>query len=327
MTKSEICRGWREKHPDYPSLKLARIIFAKDGQTFTSVEDARGTLRYIEGKRGVAHRKKVESTKFIKTDDRARNPYQLPPSDEKEFKPFILNHKKILIMADIHIPFHSIPAITAVFDFAKKEKPDAILLNGDTLDFYGLSRFVKDPRQRNFADELNYFKEFMAVIKKTFPYAKLYFKIGNHEARYFHYLWMKAGELAGVEEFELDNIIKARVNGITIIPDKKIMCAGSLNIIHGHEFNSGFFSPVNVARGLYLRGKTSALQAHQHQSSEHTEPDMNGKITTTWSIGCLCDLHPEYSPINKWAQGFAMVDVKGKDFNVRNYRISNGKII
>ena len=47
MTKSEICRGWREKHPDYPSLKLARIIFAKDGQAFTSVEDARGTLRYI----------------------------------------------------------------------------------------------------------------------------------------------------------------------------------------------------------------------------------------------------------------------------------------
>ena len=105
------------------------------------------------------------------------------------------------------------------------------------------------------------------------------------------------------------------------------MKAGSLNIIHGHEFSSGFFSPVNIARGLFLRGKVSAMQGHNNSSSEHTESDMNGKITTTWSLGCLCELHPAYLPLNKWNLGCAVVDIDGENFDVRNKRIYKGKIL
>jgi len=130
-----------------------------------------------------------------------------------------------------------------------------------------------------------------------------------------------------VDEFELENIIKARANGITIIGDKRIIKANGLNIIHGHEFSTGFFSPVNVARGLFLRGKTSAIQGHNHQTSEHTESDMNEKITTTWSTGCLCELHPEYMPLNKWNHGFAIIDMIKGSFEVRNKRIFNGKVL
>lgn len=324
VKKADVCREYRDKYPDMPTLKLARIMYTNEQPLFNSVENARGLLRKIENKSGGATG--VKATHAIDYD-RPKNPYKLPKSDEINWKPFILKAKKALILNDIHIPYHSVPALTAVFDFSKKENIDAIILNGDTLDFHGLSRFVKDPRKRNFAEELNMFRDFISVIKKTFPKAKLYFKIGNHEERYLHFLWMKAGELVGVEEFELENIISARANGITIIGDKRIIKAGSLNIIHGHEFNSGFFSPVNVARGLYLRGKTSAIQGHQHQVSEHTEPDMNGKITTTWSVGCLCELHPQYSPINKWSHGFAIVDINGQNFNVRNFRIQDGKIL
>lgn len=323
MTKADICRKWRDKHPTMPTLKLARIIYAKDGVAFKDVENARSVLRRIEGKNGFNRTKQTHKLE----NPRPLNPYSIPSSDETSYKPYVLKAKKLLLLSDIHVPYHSIEAITAVFDFAKKEKPDAILLNGDSLDFHGLSRFAKDPRKRHFADELNAFKELIDVIKKTFPYSKLYLKIGNHEERYLHYLWMKAGELVGVDEFEMENIIKARANGITIIGDKRIIKAGGLNIIHGHEFSTGFFSPVNVARGLYLRGKTSAIQGHNHQTSEHTEPDMNGKITTTWSVGCLCELHPEYMPLNKWNHGFGIVDIEGEDFTVRNFRITNGKVL
>lgn len=323
MTKSDICREWRTKHPDLPSLKLARIIYTRDNVAFKDVEDARHVLRRIEGKDGVKSRHTITHP----AESRPYNPYSIPKSDETSFIPFKIKEKKILILSDIHIPYHSIESLTAAFDFGKSYKPEAILLNGDTLDFFSLSKFCRDPRKRHFFEELNSFKELIAIIQKLFPEAKLYFKIGNHEERYMHYLFMKAGELVGVEEFELENIIKARANGITIIGDKRIIHAGGLNIIHGHEFASGFFSPVNVARGLFLRGKTSALQGHNHQTSEHTESDMNGKITTTWSTGCLCELHPEYMPLNKWNSGFATVDVDGRDFKVDNYRITNGKIL
>ena len=137
----------------------------------------------------------------------------------------------------------------------------------------------------------------------------------------------KAGELNGVEDFELDTIIGKRVSDITFINEKRIMKAGDLNIVHGHEFASSIISPVNIARGLYLRSKASSICGHHHRSSEHTEQDINGKIVTTWSVGCLSELHPQYMPINSWNHGFCMIDISGKEFEVRNKRIWKGKIL
>jgi predicted phosphodiesterase len=321
MNKSQLCADYREKYGwDMPTLKLSRIIFKDNPLLFRDVEAVRLKLRGIEGKSD----NRVGVRKVV--PERPKNPYNLPQSDEAIFQPYALESKRLLVLSDIHIPYHSIDAITCTFDYAKKEKPDAILLNGDTLDFFGLSRFAKDPKARSFAHELKTFKEFMDVLKKTFN-AKIYFKIGNHEERYFHFLWMKAHEIVGVEEFELENIIKSRAEGIEIIKDKRIMKAGDLNIIHGHEFGGSVFSPVNIARGLFLKGKVSAMQGHNHQTSEHTESNMNGEITTTWSLGCLCELHPAYLPINKWNWGFSLIDIDGQDFEVRNKRIYKGKVL
>lgn len=323
MSKVGIAREYRKKYGnEMPTLKLARIIYNDNPLLFTNVEHARTSLRVIEHKTGSAKR----VIKSVDMPTRPTNPYSLPESDEAIYQHYDLKAKRLLVLSDIHIPYHNIEALTCAFDFAKGEKPDAILLNGDTLDFFGLSRFAKDPKGRSFAHELKTFKEFMDILKKTFN-AKIYFKIGNHEERYFHFLWMKAHEIVGVEEFELENIIKARAEGIEIIKDKRIIKAGDLNIVHGHEFGGSVFSPVNIARGLFLRGKVSAMQGHNHQTSEHSESNMNSDITTTWSVGCLCELHPAYLPINKWNHGFAMVDIDGQNFDVRNKRIHKGKIL
>jgi predicted phosphodiesterase len=321
MNKTKLCADYREKYGwDMPTLKLARIIYSENQLLFSNVECIRRTLRSIEGKAN----NRVLVRKVV--PERPRNPYNLPESDEAIYQPYVLNAKRLLVLSDIHIPYHSIDAITCAFDYAKKEKPDAILLNGDTIDFFGLSRFMKDPKKRSVAHELQAFKELVDVIKKTFN-AKIYYKMGNHCERYEHFLWMKAHELVGIEEFDFSNIIKARAEGIEIIKDKRIMKAGDLNIIHGHEFGGSVFSPVNIARGLFLKGKVSAMQGHNHQSSSHSESNMNGEITTTWSLGCLCELHPAYLPINKWNHGFAIVDIDGQNFEVRNKNIHKGKVL
>lgn len=321
MGQTDIARQYRDKFGmEMPTLKLARIMYKENNLLFKDVEDARTYLRKIEGKSSNG------TKKTHACEERPKNPYNLPSTDETQYEPFLLNHNRIMVLSDIHIPYHSIDALTAAFDFGKKEKPDAILLNGDTLDFFGLSRFAKEPGKRSFADELKAFKEFFIILQKTFN-CKIYFKFGNHEERYNHFLWMKAGELDGVDEFKLEEIIKSRAEGIDVISDKRIIKAGDLNIIHGHEFGGSVFSPVNIARGLFLRAKVSAMQGHNHQTSEHTESNMNGKITTTWSLGCLSELHPAYLPINKWNHGFAIVDVFGDEFEVRNKRIFKGKVL
>lgn len=320
MNKTDIVREYRSKHPDYPNLKLARIIYAKEGKLFNSVESIRKILRTIEGKSP----KGIKVTH--KAENRPLNPYKLPDSEETSFEPYQLKgHKRIALFSDIHIPYHSITALTAAIEFCKKEKPDALVLNGDALDFHGLSRFQKDPRKKNFAFELDTWRQMFDVFAKELK-CKIYYKIGNHEERYEHYLWMKAGELMGVDEFDLSNLLQARAKGITVIGGKTIIQAGGLNILHGHEFGQSVFSPVNIARGLYMKGKVSAIQGHNHRTSSHTEKNMNGKVTNTWSIGCLCELHPAYMPINNWNHGFSIVDLDKSEFHVRNFTIYKGNI-
>jgi hypothetical protein len=56
---------------------------------------------------------------------------------------------------------------------------------------------------------------------------------------------------------------------------------------------------------------------------------MVGRQTVCWTIGCLCDLKPEYAPYNKWNHGFSIVDADsgGAYGAVYNLRIVDGGIV
>jgi hypothetical protein len=61
----------------------------------------------------------------------------------------------------------------------------------------------------------------------------------------------------------------------------------------------------------------------------HTTNDVNDTMLTTWSFGCLCDLHPDWNPYADWNHGFALINIeKNGFFEVENRRIlQNGKIV
>jgi predicted phosphodiesterase len=257
------------------------------------------------------------------------NPLDLPPSQENDYAAFKIpnNHNNILLLSDIHVPYHNITALTAAIKYGLEHEVNTILLNGDVIDFYAISRFEKDPRKRNFGHEVLMTRQFLTTLRRLFPNAAIYYKCGNHDVRYDHYIMRNAPDLLGMDEFSFESLMHLDKLDITFIPDKQIIHAGKLTILHGHELGASVFSPVNIARGLFLRAKDSALCGHHHQASEHTEPNINGKITTCWSVACLCELHPDYLPINKHHHGFAHITVLDNgDFEVSNYRIVNGKI-
>jgi predicted phosphodiesterase len=316
-----------------PTKTLAQKIYNENKEVFSGVDAVRSRIRYYRGQMGEMGRKTLTNKKFIMNKAEAAskanigNPFHLPESEAEEWPPYILpTGKKYLVLSDIHIPYHDVPALTAAFKKGQEENIDAVLLNGDTCDFYGLSRWEKDPRKRKFSQELEDTKKFLRSLKEAFD-VPIYFKVGNHEERLESYLRIKAPELLDVNEFQLDILLNFGELGIELITDKRIIKAGNLNIAHGHEFGRSVFSPVNPARGYYMKSKTSTMCGHNHQTSEHTEPDLNGKITTVWSTGCLCELHPMYMPVNKWNHGFAIVNVaKNGSFDVDNYRIIEGKI-
>jgi len=116
FSKTNIAEDYRNKYGwEMPTLKLARIMYNDNPLLFNSAERARDALRAIEGKGG-------RNNKIRKTvEDRPRNPYNLPQSEEHLYEAFELKAKRILILSDIHIPYHSIDALSSAFDYAKKK--------------------------------------------------------------------------------------------------------------------------------------------------------------------------------------------------------------
>jgi len=333
-SKIDAARKFIEKHgkmPDgrlTPSAKLARMLYSEKGHLFDSVEAARFTIRLARGKAGDKNRHYMGNKEMYVEEEMSVNPYNLPASDEASYKPYVIKGKRILGLFDVHVPYHNIAAVSCAIREGKKMKPDTILLGGDTIDFYQGSDYDKDRSKKQIIDELVIFQDFISVLRKEFPKAKIIFKEGNHEERYNRFLYKKAGELQGIPEFSLENIIRKRAGDIDYVGEKRVIKAGNLNIIHGHEFKGGISAPVNIARGLFLKAKVSCMQGHNHQTSEHTDPDMNGKITTTWSVGCLSELHPQYMPLNKWNHGFVFIEIGEKgSFKVHNKRINKGVML
>jgi hypothetical protein len=137
---------------------------------------------------------------------------------------------------------------------------------------------------------------------------------------------LKAPEIFNMNEFRLDIILGLNELNIEFIDDKRMIKCGKLNIIHGHEYH-GAYSPVNPAKAYHNKGKANVIAGHNHQSSEHISKDMNDEINGAWSLGCLCELHPLYMPLNQWVHGFATVDLKEDGgFRVINKKIINGEI-
>ncbi len=334
MTKSDICREFRIKYPDLPTLTLARILYKEHPMVFSNIEAARTRLRHIEGKSGDKHRKNMQNSEFFKAEPRPYNPYKMPKTEAIEYKTYQLPEGRMGLIADVHVPYHSVQALTTCIDYFISHPIDFLLINGDFFDFYGGSRFMKDPRKLDMAQEIEVGVEILKIIYDALK-VPIYFKVGNHDARFAHYFWQKLPEISQISrmfeiaDMNLENCLRRRLDGIPIhfIESNQIMDFCGLSVVHGHEFGQSVFSPVNVARGLFLRGMECVTGAHHHQTSEHTQPTMRGKMITTWSVGCIADLFPEYLPINKWNHGFQRIIGEGDQYEMQNKRILGSKVL
>jgi len=326
--KGEIAREYIAKFPKSSTMAISRLLHQDYPIDFTSVDNARGIVRTHRNERSDRQEKNAigERTEQEKKNFMKINAFELPESDYEKQGTVIVPNKNILFLTDIHFPYQNNDALRLAIDYGKAENVDCVYLNGDTIDMYMLSRFIKDRRLRNMADELEMTRNFLKNLQDHFQ-CPIYFKIGNHEDRWQNFLKMQAPELLGIPDFELATILRFGEFGVQEVKSKQIAKAGKLPLLHGHEFFSGFAPPVNPARGLYMKAKESCIIGHHHRTSEHTEVNLSGDVTTTWSVGALCGLSPEYMPYNNWNNGFAHIRVeKNGDYEVNNLRIVENKI-
>lgn len=325
MTNRQMAIEYREKYGlDMPTLKLARILYNENKLSFKSLDSARTCLRALEGK-GMKNAKVVYAI-----PERSKNPYKIPETASEERKPLVLPKScdNILLISDLHIPYHNVEAITLAIDYGIKAKVNTIFINGDLMDFHQLSRFMKDPKKRSVKHEFDTTKQFLVSLREAFPAAEIYWLKGNHCVRYEHWLMTKAYEIFDDEYYHLENRLRLNEQRVKIIDDKTLVKAGQLSITHGHHVMRGFFSPVNSARGAWMKAKQSVIIGHVHKVSNHVEVNLDGQTFGCWSTGSLCELRPDYSPlVSNYQHGFAhvVVDHDGT-FAVNNFQIINGKI-
>lgn len=318
----EIVLEHLEKYPDVNSLTLAKIICVKHPDLV--VEKVRSSIRYFRGNKGNKNRNDIKLKQFMRANDGNYNIKAVNISTED----FIFPHKKPLIVSDIHLPYHDINAIEIALEKAYKDNVDSIYLNGDILDFYQVSRFTKEGGAMSIKEERDMFFEFIGWINENFN-VPIYFKAGNHEERLAKYINEKAPDLAQLPELSLSGFLKLDELDIQFVDGRQKAMMGKLIVVHGHEFGESIFSPVNPARGLFLRAKSTTLAGHNHQTSEHHENNLKNDSMACFSTGCLCQLTPNYRPFayTKWNHGFAIVEIdEDESFEVSNYRIIDGKV-
>lgn len=316
--------------PDTPSKTLARKLYAERPEWFPNLEAARDSVRRFRGNHGERCREHTDNTapELKRPNGKAGEKPAMPPSQAEPWEPYFIpaTVRKLLVLSDIHIPFHSELALRVAVEHGVQQGCDGVLLNGDWADFFALSKYDKQPSKVKFKKEMRAVKAFLDWLRSEFPKKPIIAKAGNHEERWDRYLWNKAPEISDHEHMRLRSWLGFKKRNIEWVGDQRIVMAGKLAILHGHEL-PGAASAVNPARGAFLKAGDSILIGHHHRTSAHNDRSMLGRIVVCRSTGCLCELSPAFCRVSKWDHGFAVVDIdKDGSYRVHLKTIINGTV-
>lgn len=332
-TGRDLVRAALRDNPDWPTLTIARMLYREHPEVWSSLVAARQCVRRHRGEEKRVHGRVGMRTAAQREAARTCGTGRLPPPRDDRYQEFTL--PKIgnwLVCADLHVPYHDVAAIDAMLAWvsAQRIRIAGVLYLGDILDCYALSKFLRDPREVDFDQELRSLEWVMDYVAEALRPEQTWWKIGNHEDRLHSYLYQHAPELfpALAKRGLLDwqHLVDLSGHNATVIDYGNPVRLDELWMLHGHETGRAMSNPVNPARGAYLRTQACTLVAHQHRTSEHAETNIGGVVTTCWSLGCLCGLHPQYAKFNKWNHGFAIVHTGGM-WSVDNKRIWRGKVL
>ena len=304
---------WRYKdaHPLLPNLKLSQLIISEQNIPMKP-ESFRAFIPLA-----LQNRKNEP--------DRMQGDFPDLECFAKEITPFELEPKynNLLVLSDIHIPFHSNMALKTALRYGRDKEVNTVILNGDIIDAYAVSRFERDPVFRNMTKELEIGRDFLRHLRDYFgKNVRIIYKVGNHDARLTKYLWDNVPEMAGNPDLDLENLLRLKDFNIEFADSKQIIRAGRLNIIHGHELLGGG-GGINHARGILLKVFSHVLFGHFHRTQSYTQRTIDGSVIGSYAAGCLCNLTPEYMPINNWSLGFATVQTGAEG----HYRVHNKTIV
>ena len=141
----------------------------------------------------------------------------------------------IVVGSDVHIPFQDSMAVKLFTNYCAKNQPEVIVLNGDIIDMFMLSKFTKG-EGRNPLEEITEARYMLENLRAVCPNAQIYYVIGNHETRLERYVLNKAPELASLIEdvFSIIKVSDFKIRGCAslTVNDNLVFLQNSINIKH-----------------------------------------------------------------------------------------------
>jgi predicted phosphodiesterase len=227
-------------------------------------------------------------------------------------------NRKILLLPDIHIPFHDTKAIRSALSAGLSHGCDTVILLGDTMDCHMLSTHKKMKGALDMTEEVKQTRSFLKELRREFEAADIYYLEGNHEERLTRHLSEHSPALQHFDAFSIPSLLRLEEDfNIEYRKTGHFITCGDLTFIHGHEMRG--LAGVNPSRKLYLKSKCSVICGHMHRPESFFTRDIRGEHYEAHVLGTLGTLDPHYHPYNEWRHGFGIAIVnKDGSFKVDN---------
>lgn len=262
------------------------------------------------------------------------------------------NYETAVTLNDAHCPFQDERAIKPILEFIADIQPDKVFINGDMVDFAGVSRFSKNPLrilskaevrdivahakkdptgrgpdvvlQAAMQRELNETFDLLRRIREAAPKADIEYIFGNHEYRLYRFLMDRAPELYGLtkagadqkgrEVLSLEYLLRFEELGIKRCFSglKESYTMWGSNLIIGH-FDLVRKHSGWTAKSLLENKGISLIQGHTHRMGSFFKTKFGGVVLGAYENGCLCSLRPSYITDPDWQHGFCVIQKKKDD--------------
>lgn len=242
----------------------------------------------------------------------------------------VVKGERAVFIPDIHAPFQDNGAVSVALEFVKWFNPHHLIFLGDNVDFYAISRFIRDPERRfgrALQREIDTALAIMGDFVDASPRAKRYWIQGNHEERLEKYLYTGAPELAGLRALGFAELFPITKRDITYVPDGSFTLHG-LTIKHGNivRLHSAY-----TAKAEFERNGVSGVSGHSHRLGKYYKRHRGGYFCWVEG-GCLCKTkNIEYmrGAVPDWQQGLVVGYFKTSSgrFTINDHPIVSGKMM
>lgn len=246
-----------------------------------------------------------------------------------------MNHRKYIVFNDIHKPFHDPVALQLVLDVANQEQVDEIVINGDLVDFYNISRYTPTTLQvrTSLEDEMNAVRDFLKGLRDKFHGIKIMYILGNHSQRLDKYIVEKCPELWNM--FTLKNFCDFDRLKIDHIPYNDEYQVGKSNLFIQHSPPS--YGENGARTSLLKKVDRSFIYGCTHRMQHASITGGNGRVYNCWFNGWLgsTTLSEEHKSVfsyakghHNWQQCFSLVHlIGGVEYHVQQVPIINGRCV